>query len=397
MLAKRLLAIALGMSLPACSFALGLRLFDHDAFATARGDAFVATADNPSAIYYNPAGITQLKGHQVRGALNALSVEAGFESRSLRDVSTMNDFLPLPGAFYTYSPEELPLSFGVGYYMPFGLTSKWPKDGPFRTTTIFGEMQYHTLNPIVAWQVTETLSIAAGPTLNYAFTDLRRGIIPAANDEFKFKGDDFAFGATAGLLWQPATKHSFGVSYRSPTTMEFEGDSTIKPYPVPDQSAKVKFPLPQVIIAGYSFRPTPHWNLEVDVDWTDWERLNTPVLRQKTGNVPLQLNWENSFGVEAGATRYFDSGWHVSAGYVYLENTVPEKSFTPLVPDQDMHVFSAGVGGVGGRQKKLSWDLTYQFTFGTGRDVSDSVYGPSVAGHYTLVAHAFSLSLGYRF
>jgi long-chain fatty acid transport protein len=44
------------------AFADGFRLPDQDAFATARGEAFAATADNASAIYYNPAGITQLEG-----------------------------------------------------------------------------------------------------------------------------------------------------------------------------------------------------------------------------------------------------------------------------------------------------------------------------------------------
>src|SRR5687768_12191734 len=53
-------AVALCCTLPASSFALGIRIADQDARATARGNAFTATADNPSAIYYNPAGITQL-------------------------------------------------------------------------------------------------------------------------------------------------------------------------------------------------------------------------------------------------------------------------------------------------------------------------------------------------
>src|SRR5215510_608461 len=44
----------------------GFRLADQDAFATARGEAFTATADNASAIYYNPAGITQLGGNNLR-------------------------------------------------------------------------------------------------------------------------------------------------------------------------------------------------------------------------------------------------------------------------------------------------------------------------------------------
>jgi hypothetical protein len=65
-----------------------------------------------------------------------------------------------------------------------------------------------------------------------------------------------------------------------------------------------------------------------------------------------------------------------------------------LVPDQDLHVFSTGVGG---HYKRFAWDATYQFTYGPGHDVSGSVYGPSVAGNYNFIAHAFSLSLGYSF
>ena len=62
----KLLAAAAVGGLPLTLLANGLRLASQDGFASARGDAFVATADNPSAIYYNPAGITQLEGNNVR-------------------------------------------------------------------------------------------------------------------------------------------------------------------------------------------------------------------------------------------------------------------------------------------------------------------------------------------
>ena len=392
MLAKYLFVV-LGLSVPVSGFALGVRLFDHDAFATARGDAFVATADNPSAIYYNPAGITQLQGHNARAAVNLLSVEAGYERQGMRDLHTDRDFIPIPGFFYTYTPSNCPISFGAGYYLPYGLSLEWPDNSPFRTTTVRGELQYHTFNGIIAWQATKALSIAAGPTFNYSSTDLRRGIA-AVGDEFKFRGDDYDLGATAGLFWRPLERHAFGLSYRSQTTMNYEGKSRIQPYPVPIQNASARLPFPQAIVAGYSFRPTPRWNLEVDLDWTDWDRVNTPVLKQPSGNVPLPLQWESSWAVEAGVTRYFDNGLHLSGGYVYLQNSVPDKSFTPLLPDQDLHVFSAGIGG---KHQQLTWDATYQFTTGLGRDVSGSIYGPSVAGHYTFTAHAFSLSVGWHF
>ena len=54
----KLAAMMLSVAWTSDAAANGLRLSDQDAFATARGEAFVATADNPSAIYYNPAGIT---------------------------------------------------------------------------------------------------------------------------------------------------------------------------------------------------------------------------------------------------------------------------------------------------------------------------------------------------
>ncbi len=47
---------------------------------------------------------------------------------------------------------------------------------------------------------------------------------------------------------------------------------------------------------------------------------------------------------EFGVTRYFDSGWHVSAGYVFNENSVPNAYYSPLAADMDRHFFSLGAG-----------------------------------------------------
>src|ERR1043165_2358105 len=102
---KRFLVLSGLLALPAGALALGIRLFDHDAFATARGDAFVATADNASAIYYNPAGITQLRGQNVRVTVYTVDVESRFEpSGGGSSLDSQNAFTPLPGIFYTWSP-----------------------------------------------------------------------------------------------------------------------------------------------------------------------------------------------------------------------------------------------------------------------------------------------------
>ena len=44
------------------SFAGGFQINEHSARATGLGGAFTGIADDPSAIYFNGAGITQLNG-----------------------------------------------------------------------------------------------------------------------------------------------------------------------------------------------------------------------------------------------------------------------------------------------------------------------------------------------
>src|SRR5262245_62428863 len=97
----------------------GFRLADQDAFATARGEAFTATADNASAIYYNPAGITQLGGNNLRLGIYGIYFDPTFtppppgnnETFHIKDkLAAVSQF------FYTYTPTNFPLSFGLGIY-----------------------------------------------------------------------------------------------------------------------------------------------------------------------------------------------------------------------------------------------------------------------------------------
>jgi len=103
----------------------GTRLPDQDAFATGRGEAFVATADNPSAIFYNPAGITQLDGSDVRLGLYAIDLDLSYQRPgSSTTYNNETTFAAIPQVFYTYSFKETPISLGLGFYSPFGLADK---------------------------------------------------------------------------------------------------------------------------------------------------------------------------------------------------------------------------------------------------------------------------------
>jgi long-chain fatty acid transport protein len=398
---KSALLVSAAVASPGIVCGLGIRLPDQDAFATARGEAFVATADNPSAIYYNPAGISQLDGQNVRVGVYGIYLKDKYEGPA-GSFDTKNKIQAAPQVYYSGQLSNTPFTLGLGLYAPYGLGLEWPDNTSFRTLATRGNLNYLTLNPVLSWKVCDSLSIAAGPTINYANVDLRRGITPLPGNEFKLTGDDVTPGFTAGILWKPIEELSFGASYRSQTTMNFDGTATItglSPFIDGRQDASAEFKFPQNVIVGVSYRPTPNWNLEFDADWTDWDRLNTVDVKQQfSGTVPLVFNWNSSWFYEFGATRYFDEGWRVSGGYIFSENSVPTATFNPSVPDSDRHIFSIGLGKT---YSKFSWDATYQFAYGPTRTVTGSApsfpFGQSADGKYEFTSHALLVSLGYHF
>ena len=384
--------------------ALGIRIADQDPAATARGNAFVATADNPSAIYYNPAGLTQLPGHQVRLGAYAIALDSQFTSPAGNHFDTKSRVDVVPQFYYTYGMKEHPLALGVGLYSPYGLALEWPNNSEFGI--VYGKMTYLTLNPVIAWQAHPTLSLAAGLTLNYADTEIRQQAVTGLpNSVTKFTGEDTDAGFNLGLLWQPFQQHSVGLSYRSPTTQGFTGTGTTTGTGFIDGTgpASARFPFPRHVVVGYSFRPTPDWNLEFNADWTEWRRLTTVNFQLPAGTVPVPFNWRSSWFYEFGVTRRFENGWRASAGYIFSENSVPDANFSPLVPDSDRHIFSFGVGR---QQARLAWDVAYQIGWGPSRSVSGSppavpiFAGPPAAspnGNYTFLSHALTAAVSFRF
>jgi long-chain fatty acid transport protein len=382
-----------------CAYAVGFRDPNQDPEGIARGNAFVATADNASAIYYNPAGITQLDGQQAHVGLYVISADTKFTSPSGVTAETDTTPQPVPQLYYANSLKSLPLSFGLGVYAPYGLSLDWGNNTPFRTVAEKGTLLYLCVNPVIAWKIVDSLSIAVGPTLNYSQAELKQGFLPFnPNDQFRVKGDGFAPGFNAGLRWQPHPMVSFGINYRSSTTVDYNGTSQTTPpgpfpyYPQTDTRGSIHFP--QFVATGISFRPTKNWNFEVDVDWTDWDSVKQIVFKgTPLGDIPLVLNYRSSFMYEFGVTRQLGKGYFVSVGYIYSENSSPDKNFNPLIPDSNLQLGSIGVGHHGTR---WDWAFGYHFAYNAGRDVQGNV-NPLVDGTYRTFNNAVDASLTFKF
>lgn len=401
---------------PSVLNANGFRLVSQDAFASARGEAFVATADNPSAVHYNPAGITQLEGLQVRSGVYALHFEPTFTppaGGTTYEIEQQNAIAPQ--LYSTYQIPNSPLTVGFGVYAPHGASVTWPQNTGFRAVATMGELTYLRFNPVLAWKIRPGLSIASGVMVDYAELGSAQGLRTSETpfpNSFRFNGDDVSLGYNVGLLWDITDQFSFGATYRSAVKQNFEGHTNFELQPTiqpTEISANAELEFPYTMVAGLSYRPTKQWNIEINADYSNWSTMDNFTIYQSRRppspvqqNIPVNLGFEDSWIYKLGVTHYLDAGWYANAGYLFNESSVPDDFYSPTVADLDRHFLTVGIGR---EWSRFQFDLTYQFGFAQDRRVQGSSPGSTPArfvgqnadGTYGFSSHGLLISLGMKF
>ena len=395
--------VAVGAFGASRAFAGGIEVPMQGARAAAQADAFTAQADDPSAIFYNPAGLTQLRGTHVSAGLYFLQPEWRFEpDAGGRETMRLPTFLP-----HLYASTDFGLErwrFGIGVNNPFGINEDWGDTGALRLLVDDAQLMCINVAPTVAYKVNDNFSLGVAFNVYYGSVLLTRqamlGPPPIPEGEFHFRGEAYAFGVTPGLLWKINEQHTIGAYYRSPFTFRFQGDAQVKlgGNPVAGPSGTdAELDFPQSIGIGYAFRPTESLKLEADVIWTDWNAVNEFAFESRNpafDGQALRADWESGFTYRVGAEYRLDEHWALRAGYAYSENAIPNATFSAIVPDSDYHLVAAGFGYATGN---WSFDLAAQFIHRMQRDVSGSVNSPLVDGEWSNDMWGVMATVTYKF
>jgi long-chain fatty acid transport protein len=156
--------VAAVTALVVCSsigFAAGFRLPEQDSAAMGMASAFVGQADNPSAVWYNPAGITQLDGTRMSGGAVVIYPEMTHENTTGTSDKTKSE-LHDPIHLYTTHKLNDSLFFGFGINNPFGLSTEWDQNSSTRYIATFSQIISTEFNPNVAYKFDDDLSVAVG-------------------------------------------------------------------------------------------------------------------------------------------------------------------------------------------------------------------------------------------
>lgn len=400
-------------------------------FATARfgGEHGTPVNTNPTAIYYNPAGIGEAKGLRifVDGTLALRS--ASYETSALQDPADAPGantgeaklfnvvVAPMAGATYQIG-DEGPV-VGAAFFVPFGGISKWdtnadfedhpkypgPVDGVQRWYNIEGQIRHSYISAAVAYQIPGvrlSIGVAGNLILSNVHTIRARntnGDEEIANAKGQpiegrsmgdFKGIQGSFGI--GALYQPIKdKLWLGASYQSmpnvtgDITLEGELTNTFNSLEATD--ASITWELPDVMRAGARFRPTEDIELRLFGDFTRWSVVTDHCIAtpgkdcdiqqsgdnegadnsgQSTQN--LRRKWRNTIGVRAGGSYWVIPALEAFVGAGFDSSAVPDETLEPAIPDWNK--ITASLGAKYQFIDSLAGALSYTHVMYLSRDTS---------------------------
>lgn len=405
----------------------GFSIFEQGAKASGMAGAFVATADDPSAIFYNPAGIAQQR---------QLTVLAGATF-----INFSNEFTGDPNSEYTSGAEGkydrhtfvppnvygiLPigdnLTIGFGSFSAWGLRTDWADPWIGRFVSKDADLKTMSVQPTIAWQTTDgKFAVGGGVEYRRARVILNQNLALPFVNPFTGRvsdignarlasdyGDDI--GYNVGILFKPTDRIRFGASYRSEMDMDLEGkadftqistgnpqlDGAVAATFPKDDTISTTFPFPAGAAVGVAFSPTERVDVELDIThmtWSRFEALSVVFDDQPARSFVREQNWEDSSAYRLGTNIAATADWDVRLGVLYDQNPQPTEAVNPILPDSDRLGYTFGAGWH--RGPFIADFAAFILHF---KDRSTQGRNPEgFDGTYQTDAVLWSFNLGYRF
>ena len=409
---KKLTALLLAvsfMSVSAASYGAGFALYEYSARGTAMGGATMANTAEAASLAVNPALITELDGTQLQVGLTMVTADAttsvAGDSRSLK-----NDIWYLPNFFITKKWSDQ-ISLGLGGFSRYGLGGEY--NSPVETwlgSNLAYKVKLETFSftPTIAVKANDEISIAMGlEAMVIGFSQSAYSNYPVNNGNFEISGSGVSWGGNFSFIYRPewAEKWSLGAMYRTKVKQNLNGridanGKTFNPTQlnIHDANAEGSISLPDSISAGLSFKPTEQWTLEAGIVGTFWSAYDQILIQYKDSEtspvIRNQKKYKDVYRLNFGTEYKLNPTWALRAGYVFDKSPINPKEMDTLVPVDDRHIASVGLG-----YQKDAWsvDLAYAHIFG--KDLSGYSHQLSNTPiEYTDgKSDIFGITVGYKF
>jgi len=415
---------------PARAWGASFALSENGAKAQAMGGAFVGQADDPSAVWYNPAGLVRNGGRAISLGANFFFPDISADDvngvRRSKDDGTHADgdsgTILITGNNYVGWRVSDRVGLGFGINTPFGLAVDWEDDAFLRYQSSFAELRTLYFTPAIALQLSDRISAGLGVSYIYADAELERKLYIGSgrpDGTFQLGGEAREWGYSAGLQAVVAEnagvldRLTLGATYHSAVVLDFKSsDSVVNftfPEPglaraAPDSKVSTTIDLPEIWTVGLSAQLGGQTTVNLDLSWFGWstfEAIDIQAENEQTQRAldhaeilpnPVVRDYEDTWTIRVGGEHWLNDAWAVRLGYAFDQTPITDEHLDPILPDADRHFLMAGCGF---RRGDYSVDATYTAVFY--EEVSTSTNAEGFNVDYESFSHIASLALNFHF
>ncbi|MDH2918671.1 MAG: outer membrane protein transport protein [Sideroxydans sp.] len=378
--------------------ASGFALIEQN--ASGLGNAYAggaAIADDASTVFFNPAGMSRLKGKQLVVAGHLITPSAKFSGTGGAGTNMGGDAggtAFVPNAYFVMEVQPK-LNFGVGLNAPFGLQTSYDPAWVGNHQAIKSSLTTINLNPSLSYQVNDELSIGAGVNYQHIkgeLTENRGGALGTA----VVQGTDNTWGYNVGALYNVTPTTRIGMAYRSAMSYKLKGTvTTALPFANGPVSLDVKLPDSFSMSAFHQYNDK--WDVMADATLTGWSSFKQVKVLDANGaaisNTPE--NWKNTVRVALGVSHHYNEQWTARAGLAYDQAPVSDAFRTARIPDNDRTWLA--VGGQYQVSAAGAVDFGYAHLFVKDSKINATSPAPALVGTYKNSVDILSAQYRYNF
>jgi long-chain fatty acid transport protein len=323
----------------------------------------VAHANDPFAVYYNPAGLVLNKKKVITMGATVFDPTVKATDMSITssyapghdfndwadDFETDGDLLVNPCMGFSM-PITDQLGFGIAAYAPYGLDIEWDRDytqNPGALYAWHSKYVREVITPGIGYQLSDSLSLGVSVSLGRSVSEAGK-TYPTSPDRTELElilEDSFNYSFNVGLMYRPVEALSLGLTYRSRTETDFKGDVRMNGTKV--STATMEYDHPECIQGGLRYFFSKTFSMECDLLWTRWSINDVQVEESPMapgGAFLHERDWTDEFQYKIGLEwRAFDS-FVFRSGYTYDPTPVPDETFDFGWPDTDRNIYNVGFG-----------------------------------------------------
>ncbi len=369
---KQLLSTAAIAAVASGALAGGFALSEVSARGNALQSTLVGSTRDASAVYFNPANMTEL-GDGFHTMFGATLLRPDYYTHVGPKKIDQDETVYVAPHLYLVGKVADDIYLGFGEYSEFGLGTCYEggKNWPLSFDSTKTEITSFTLSPTVAWQATKDLSLGAGLRAVYFDATMDRYLPPSVMPPgtlLHMTADDWACSYLLAAAYQVSETVRLGVNYRGETKLHPEGDAEL-PQVGLRSGAKCDITMPQSVMAGVNWQATEKLNLGFAATWTDWTSYDALNVKfDKLPSASSEKGWEETWRFSVGAEYQIDENWAVQLGLTHDESPVPHDKADSVMPPGDRN--QVGVGFSYGQDNwKIAVDYMYVYIHSTDRQV----------------------------